>query len=227
MKRILILIIIGVSLFKCTSKKPEKTELKSNVEFNQALADELKRMAEVDQIAAWNRPTEKYKNLPPEAWTAFKDSVYTTHQKRLKEILDQHGFVGFDLAGKEGSLHFWLMTQHSDLNPEFQKEVLEKMKIEVDKGNASPSNYGLLVDRVNINTGKPQIYGTQVDYNFEIAQAFPKNLADPANVNKRRQSIGMEPLEEYLNQMTLMNFEMNKEFYMEKGITEPKLYKIE
>lgn len=226
MKKILGIIIIGIALFGCKEKTSEKKEIQKKVEFNQNLADELKKMAEIDQIAAYI-PQGKYKELTSEQWNSFKDSVFTTHQKRLKEIFDKYGFVGFDLAGEEGSQNFWLMVQHSDHNPNFQKEVLEKMKVQVEKQNAEPSNYGLLVDRVNLNTGKPQIYGTQVDYNFDVAQAFPKNLADSANVNERRKSIGLEPIEEYLNRMTLMNFEMNKKFFFEKGITEPKLYKVE
>ena len=226
MNKILGILIIGLSLFGCKENSSEKNEIQEIAGFNQDLADELKKMAEVDQIAAYI-PRGKYKEMTSEQWNAFKDSVFITHQTRLKEIFDKYGFVGFDLVGEEGSQNFWLMVQHSDHNPDFQREVLEKMKVEVDKGNAKPSNYGLLVDRVNLNTGKPQIYGTQVDYNFDIAQAFPKNLADSANVNERRKSVGLEPLEEYLNQMTIINFEMNKKFYLEKGITEPKLYKIE
>ena len=116
------------------------------------------------------------------------------------------------------------MVQHSDHKPEFQKEVLEKMKIEVDKGNAIPSNYGLLVDRVKINTGEKQVYGTQVTYNFETGQAYPKALADSSAVNERRKAVGLPPIESYLNQMTEMHFEMNKKMYQQKGITEPKLY---
>ena len=42
------------------------------------------------------------------------------------------------------------------------------MKIEIDKRNAEPSNYGLLVDRVQLNIGEPQVYGTQVIYNIHI-----------------------------------------------------------
>lgn len=57
-------------------------------------------------------------------WESFKDSIFTTHQIRLKEIFDQYGFAGFDLVGKEGSSNFWLMVQHSDHNPDFQKEKL-------------------------------------------------------------------------------------------------------
>ena len=226
MKKIFGILIIGLSFFGCKENSSEKEEIKQKIEFNQDLADELKKMAEVDQIAAYI-PQGEYEKMSNEEWNSFKDSVFTTHQKRLKQIFDKYGFVGFDLAGEEGSGNFWLMVQHSDHNPNFQKEVLEKMKIEVDKGNAIPSNFGLLVDRVNLNTGKKQIYGTQVTYNMETGQAYPKPLEDSLKVNERRKPIGLEPIEEYLNGMTEMHFEMNKKYYSEKGITEPKLYKTE
>lgn len=41
--------------------------------------------------------------------------------------------------------------------------------------------------------------------------AYPKSLEDSVNVNDRRKSIGLEPIEEYFNLMTEMHFEMNKE----------------
>lgn len=226
MKKIIGILIVGLLLFGCKEKTSEKREIKEKIEFNQELANELKKMAEIDQIAAYI-PQGEYKKMTDMQWNSYKDSVFTTHEMRLKQIFKQYGFVGFDLAGKEGSQNFWLMIQHSDHNPDFQKEVLEKMKIEVDKGNAKPSNYGLLVDRVMLNIGKQQVYGTQVDYNMETGQAFPRNLKDSSEVNKKRKSIGLEPIEEYLNGMSEMHFEMNKEGYIKKGITEPKLYKIE
>jgi hypothetical protein len=77
-----------------------------------------------------------------------------------------------------------------------------------------------LTDRVEINKGK--IYGTQVTYNSQ-GQAYPKPLLDSVNVDKRRAEVGLEPLGQYLNMMTLM--QMNKEFLKSKGMTEPKLYK--
>lgn len=226
MNKIFEALIISLIIVSCKDKSAEKEVIEEKVVFNQDLADELKKMAEVDQIAAYI-PQGEYKKLSVDQWDSFKDSVFTTHQKRLKRVFDQYGFTGFDLVGEEGSQNFWLMVQHSDHNPDFQKEVLEKMKIEVAKGNAKPSNYGLLVDRVKLNTGHAQVYGTQVDYNMEICQAFPKNLADSINVNKRRKEIGLKSIEEYLNDMSKMNFEMNKEYYAKKGVTEPRLYKIE
>ncbi|WP_350290662.1 DUF6624 domain-containing protein [uncultured Croceitalea sp.] len=221
MKALLKTVLVGFLLLGCQQVKKEKLEQK--VVFNQDLANELNKMVKVDQIAAYI-PQGKYEQMTKEQWNAFKDSVFTTHQKRLEQLFDQYGFMGFDLVGEKGSQNFWLMVQHSDHNPDFQKEVLRKMKIAMDNKNAKPSNYGLLVDRVRINTGKKQVFGTQVTYNTEIGQAYPKELEDSINVNQRRKSIGLESIEEYLNNMTKMHFEMNKAYYEEKGITEPKLY---
>jgi len=226
MNKIYGILLIALLIISCKQKTIKNEITDEKVEFNETLADELKKMVEIDQIAAYIQQGE-YKKLSEEQWKSFKDSVFTTNQKRVKEIFEEYGFAGFNLVGEEGSSNFWLIVQHSDHNPNFQKKILEKMKVEVDKGNADSRNYGLLVDRVKLNTGQAQVYGTQVDYNLEICQAFPKNLADSINVNKRRKEIGLEPIEEYLNDMTKMNFEMNKEYYSKKGVTEPRLYKIE
>ena len=228
MKKIYGILVIGLLLIGCKQKINESEITETKVEFNEELTDELAKMVVIDQLAAANAyPPESHSNLTLEEWKSFKDSIFRTHQKRVKQIFDNFGFPGYDLVGEGGSSDFWLIVQHSDHNPKFQLEVLEKMKKEVDKGNADSRTYGLLVDRVKLNTGQAQIYGTQLDYNMEICQAYPRNLADSINVNKRRKEIGLEPLEEYLNYMTEMNFEMNKEFYAKKGVTEPKLYKTE
>jgi hypothetical protein len=214
-------IFIGLSLFSCNQKGEENSA--SKIEFNQALATELESMKEVDQVAAYIRQGE-YENWSQERWDNFKDSVFTTHKIRLAEIFDEFGYPGYNLVGEEGSSNFWLMVQHSDKDLDFQIKVLEKLKIEVENNNASGRNYGLLTDRVKINQGEKQIYGTQVTYN-SLGQAYPKSLADSVNVNKRRSEVGLEPLEEYLNRMTEMHFEMNKENLKNKGITEPTFYK--
>lgn len=226
--KIYTIVCIGlVSLLIGCKEKPQKTKVvEKEVVFNQDLVDELRAMATIDQVAAGVR-TKKYEELPLTEWKKFKDSVFRTNEKRLQEIFETHGFAGYDLVGEKGSLNFWLIVQHSDHNPEFQKEVLDKMKVEVDKNNAQPRRYGLLVDRVKLNTGEAQVYGTQVRYNKHNGQAYPEKLIDSANVNKRRASVGLEPIEVYLNDMSDMYFEMNKDNMLERGITEPYVYKIE
>ncbi len=225
MNKIYRILIIGFLIFGCKNKNADRKITEVKVEFNQDLADELKKMAEVDQIAAYI-PQGEYKEMTKKQWNSFKDSVFTTHQKRLKQIFDKNGFLGFDLAGKEGSQNFWLMVQHSDHNPDFQIDVLGKMKIEVDNGNASSENYAFLVDRVNINTGKEQVYGTQFTYN-EFGQAYPKNISDTTGIDNRRKSVGLKSMIIRMNEMTTSHFIMNKEYFNKKGISEPKLYNPE
>lgn len=226
MKSILGISVLLIFMIGCEPKSDSNSQIKREVKFNQGLADELQRMAEIDQIAAYI-PQGKYKSWTSEKWNQFKDSVFVSNQTRVEEIFDEHGFVGYDLAGKEGSGHFWLIVQHSDHNPEFQQTVLDKMKIEVEKQNADPTTYGLLVDRVKLNTGKKQVYGTQVDYNVQTGQAYAKDLMDSLTVDERRNSIGLPQLAEYLNEMTEFHFEMNKAYFIEKGINEPKQYPID
>lgn len=222
-KPILIVFICLFLLFNCSEEAPKSDDIQP-LKFNQQLADELARMAKVDQIAVFI-PQGKYKDYTEEEWKSFKDSVLTTHQKRLKEMFDEHGFIGFDLAGEKGSHNFWLMVQHSDHAPEFQKTILKAMEVEVAKGNAKASNFAFLTDRVRKNAGLKQVYGTQVTYNMQIGQAYPRPVEDSLKVNDRRKAIGLEPLEDYLNQLTEMHFEMNKQRYLNMGITEPQLYK--
>jgi hypothetical protein len=215
-------IFIELSLIGCQQRGKHDNDTRK-IEFNQGLVDELKTMTEIDQVAAYI-PQGKYKLWAQGRWENFKDSVFTTHKVRLEKIFDEFGFPGYNLVGKEGSNNFWLMVQHSDKDIDFQSRVLEKLKIEVENNNADGSNYGLLTDRVKINKGEKQIYGTQVTYNAQ-GQAYPKPLLDSLNVNKRRAEVGLDPLEQYLNMMTLMHFEMNKDNLKARGINEPRLYK--
>ena len=222
MKRLLLFLITGLLLLNSSQTFSQNKKNERKIEFNQELADELKSMMEIDQIAA-GIPQGKYKDWA--MLNSFKDSVFTAHNKRLEEIFERFGYPGYSLVGEKGAHDFWVMVQHCDSDPAFQSRVLEKLKIEVDNKNASGRCYGLLTDRLKINTGEKQIYGTQVIYN-SLGQAYPKSLADSVNVNKRRAEVGLEPIEEYLNVMTQMHFEMNKEHLKSIGISKPTFYKI-
>src|SRR5690554_1867636 len=208
--------IFPVLILGCATKISESEK--------NALKNELKNMVEIDQIAAYI-PQGKYKDYTPEQWNRFKDSVFITNKTNLEKIYKRYGFLGFDKVGKEGSNDFWLLVQHCDEFPEFQKNVLKSMIIEVKKNNENPRNYAYLYDRVKVNGGEKQLFGTQVSYEINTtARAIPKNvLIDSVKVDKLRQKYNLESLKDYLNKMTEMHYEMNKKIYEEQGI-KPKLY---
>lgn len=222
------ILLIALLLIGCKEKKIETTPVVEKTELNIQLIQKLNRSLEVDQLAASNAfPPENYSDYSQEKWDLFKDSIYRSHQNLIAEIIQNNGYPGYSLVGKKGANIAFIIVQHSDHNPEFQKKYLELMEIEVEKGNDDASNYALLTDRSNLNNGAKQIYGTQVAYNFNISQAYPKNLKDSINVNKRRKALGLEPIEIYLNRMSEINFEINKKGYLKNGLTEPKLYKTD
>jgi hypothetical protein len=212
------ILFILLLCFSCNSVNLSEQE-KNNLKI------ELKEIVKIDQLAANNASSPKgYEYLSNEKWLIFKDSVFTNHKIRVERIFDRIGFLGFDKFGKDGSKDFWLVVQHSDKYPDFQKEVLKKMKIEVKKNNANPQNYAYLYDRLKLNIGQKQLYATQIEYN-KFGQAIPKRLEDSTNIDLRRKQYKLENLKEYLNSMTQMHFEMNRQYFMKEGINEPKLYK--
>jgi hypothetical protein len=77
-----------------------------------------------------------------------------------------------------------------------------------------------------VNAGEKQLFGTQVTYETETTgRAIPKiGLIDSANVDKLRKGYTLEPLKDYLNTLTRLHYEMNKEHYEKMGITKPNLY---
>ncbi len=119
----------------------------------------------------------------------------------LMDIFSKFGFPNNDLVGQEGSQYFWLLVQHQDAHPGFQDSVLTKMKIEVDANKASGRNFAYLLDRVKVNTGQPQVYGTQMELNEEQTSYIPKNVIDPDKLNVRRLNIGLDSIENYISFM--------------------------
>ena len=188
---------------------------------NQALADSLAQWRVLDQTAAGPRQG-KFKDMTDAERNRYSDSVFALNEKRLKVIFDRYGYPGYSLVGKQGSNDFWLMTQHCDKDVPFQEKVLAAMRAKVELHDADATNFAYLTDRVRVNTGRKQLYGTQVTYNTDSCQAVPKPLEDSLHVNERRKQIGMESLESYLNWMSQAHFEMNKAVYEKKGIHHAK-----
>lgn len=213
-------VIIFFVLFVACSSNQHLTDTTKN-----DIKRDLLDMVQIDQIAA-NPRQGVYKNFSNEKWDNFKDSVFSANQSKLKVYYKKYGFLGIDKVGKEGATHFWLLVQHCDKFPDFQKQVLRDMEKEVKKGNANGNNFAYLFDRVQVNDNKKQRFGTQVTYEVKTTgRAYPKiGLLDSANVDLLRKNFGLEPLKKYLNDMTIMHYEMNKESYNKKGIYSANLY---
>lgn len=110
------------------------------------------------------------------------------------------------MVGQESSNHYFTLVQHSDFNQDFQQRVLKIMRREVDNKNASGKQYAFLTDRIAITKGEPQVYGTQL---LMSGNSKIKPCIAPDKLNKRRKSVGLEPIEEYLKKSNEVFYEMN------------------
>ena len=114
----------------------------------------------------------------------------------LKEVVAAHGWPGASLVGTDGAHAAWLLTQHADAEPAFQRQCLGLIGAAVEAGEASLLEYAYLTDRVLLAEGRSQVYGTQVTRSG--GAYVPRDLRDPELVDERRAAAGLEPLAEYL-----------------------------
>jgi hypothetical protein len=118
----------------------------------------------------------------------------------LKRVIDEVGWPGRSLVGNDGANAAWLLAQHADRDPVFQRRCLDLLTGAVDQGEASPRNLAYLTDRVLLHEGKEQEYGTQMIGRAEGYVA--RRLRDPGTVDERRAAVGLGPLAEYAARMT-------------------------
>lgn len=133
---------------------------------------------------------------------ALTDSL---NQATVFGILDKEGWPA-RLSDKANQA-IWLVIDHSDLAT--RRKYLDLVKAKAEEGVLDKSDYATLNDRVLMEEGKPQIYGTQIKITgtiiFGEEQTLPQTLPmylwpveDPAALDSLRSSIGLPPIEEYL-----------------------------
>src|SRR5438105_2104095 len=69
----------------------------------------------------------------------------------------------------------------------------------VQPGEATGAQLGYLTDRVRVGAGEKQVYGTQ--FHTVDGRLEPQPIGDEANVDRRRQEVGLPSLAEYRQQM--------------------------
>jgi len=177
------------------------------VSSNQLFSKQNMFSAESDSLVKLKLLDQKYRVVGKTNDTLWKlqlkiDSLSSLY---LNSLLTKMNWPGIRQVGFEGSKAAFLIVQHShDIN--FQKKCLDRMKKEVLKRNIYLPDIAYLYDRIQINLGKHQIFGTQIEYHYEngVEKARPKKLKYPKRVTALRYCFEMVPLERYL-------YDMNKQ----------------
>jgi hypothetical protein len=114
----------------------------------------------------------------------------------LEGVIDARGWPGVSLVAADGAHAAWLLAQHADADPVFQRRCLDLLADAVRAGEAAERDLAYLTDRVLLHEGRPQVYGTQVTRRGDAW--VPRNLGEPDGVDARRAAAGLGPLAGYL-----------------------------
>lgn len=122
------------------------------------------------------------------------------HTEHLKAILAIHGWIIISKFGKEADRQAWLLVQHTDHDPDFQKRCVLLLQQLLPCEETDKKNYAYLYDRVALKSqdfGLKQRYGTQAKIMGDQIELCPfeGSLED---LNHRRREMGLEPVEEYM-----------------------------
>src|SRR5262249_32430063 len=186
-------------------KKPGPAEVKD-------LRTELEKMMEEDQKfrTRLDEVEKKYGPNSKELAALWKEQIEIDNRllKRLEEIIAQYGWPGRSLVGADASLAAFLIIQHADY--EYQKKYFPLIKEAMKKGEIRPQDVALLEDRMLMREGKKQIYGSQLTRNDTTRKLELWPVEDEENLDKRRVSVGLESIAEYLKRFGLTHIPPKK-----------------
>lgn len=170
---------------QCATKGGEFRESVANPEL---FAELMKRM-KADQDARLAKPPKVLQMM-------LIDGENTAW---MKQVIEKYGWPDRAMVGREGAQAAWLLVQHADRDPVFQRRCLELLTKAHEKGEASADQVAYLTDRVLLAEGKSQIYGTQ--FHTVDGKLQPLPIENEAEVDQRRAAMGLEPLAVYAEQI--------------------------
>lgn len=112
---------------------------------------------------------------------------------RLNEIFDTYGWPSFEKAGGPWALLVLLDSAIS--SPKVMRRGLELLRVAERRNEVEPVDVVMMEDEILTLEGKPQLYGTQLDWDAN-GELSPCPIADPQDADVRRHAAGLVSLTE-------------------------------
>src|ERR1700744_5692205 len=162
------------------------------------LADELTAMVDEQHEFVDQTGTEAATSLSPRQ-RMERRAMFVQHADRLMELLLATGrWPAKAQVGALAAQGAWLIAQHADTQLDVQRVALALLRVAVAAGTAGGSGareLAMLEDRVAVNEGRPQTYGTQIAEVID-GQPVPWPCAEPERLDELRAGGGLEPCAE-------------------------------
>jgi hypothetical protein len=123
------------------------------------------------------------------------EEVHLRNADRLRVIVGEIGWPGRSAVGEDGAHAAWRILQHAIGEPELMRGMLPALARAAAAGEASKADLAMLEDRIRVLEGRPQLYGTQYDWDEAGMWMVPIGpVEDPASIDVRRKAVGLPPM---------------------------------
>jgi hypothetical protein len=120
----------------------------------------------------------------------------------MRGLLERYDWIDSARFGTRVGSHAWILVQHADRHPDFQALALERMEAYLGEGGVRLRDYAYLYDRVAVNTGRLQRYGTQPEAECDEAGRLAlRPVENPEGLDERRAQMGLGPYQADLDAM--------------------------
>lgn len=119
----------------------------------------------------------------------------------VEQILDKCGMPTIETAGEKGMSAIWLVIQHD--SGEKRKKYFPMLLEASKKGDIERQEIALMQDRMLMESGEPQLYGSQLFMNPDGSYELHE-IKEPTKVDARRAMMNLGPLSEYVDHWGLV-----------------------
>jgi hypothetical protein len=127
---------------------------------------------------------------------AMEEKNKQENEQQLITLLDQYGWPTASQVTEVAAAGAALIINHA--SHELRAKYFPMLEQAFNQGEAQPLRYAKMKDRLLVEEGKKQLYGTQLQ--FVDRERVPRPIQDPEYVDQRRAEIGLGPLHTYLKE---------------------------
>src|SRR6267154_1287435 len=160
--------------------------------FNKKLSDDLIKLSAKQQQRLQDNVTDN------KSGNTLIDTIRKSREENTNDlcaIVKQYGWPTRDLVGDEGARAAFFLLRNSSTS-ELQRDLLPVIIAAVKKGEITKAAFATYIDRLRLNAGLKQIFGTQATILNDFLVLFP--ITDESQIDARRKQYDLPPLREYL-----------------------------
>ena len=128
------------------------------------------------------------------------EKVHIENARKLRTLIEKNGCPVLSNAGEKGVRLSWIIIMHAISLPDFIRECLTQMRLAAASQDYTLELLAYLEDRVLFFEGRPQLYGT--NYDWQDGELKPTSIQDISSLPYRRRSMGLPPMPSEVSRVT-------------------------